>query len=74
MTMWLSLLCPANNNLIKPKNLGKASVILYSSIEDMKEDEKLYIITDIFKIKKEYEELDRKKLKCPVFSCQKPYR
>ncbi len=40
-------------------------------LEDMKEDEKLYIISDIFKIKKEYEDLDRKKFKCPVFGCQK---
>jgi hypothetical protein len=37
----------------------------------MKEDEKLYIISDVFKIKKEYEDLDRKRFKCPVFGCQK---
>jgi hypothetical protein len=40
----------------------------------MKEEEKVYILTDIFKIKKEYEDLDRKRLKCPVYSCQKNYR
>lgn len=35
------------------------------------------ILMDIFKIKKEYDEnvaLDRKKLKCPIYACQKTYR
>jgi hypothetical protein len=43
----------------------------------MKEEEKIMILMDIFKIKKEYDEnvaLDRKKLKCPIHACQKTYR
>ena len=56
---------------MKQKSLGKVSVTCVFMLEDMKEDEKLYIISDIFKIKKEYEDLDRKKFKCPVHGCQK---
>lgn len=43
----------------------------------MKEEEKVMILMDIFKIKKEYDEgvaLDRKKFKCPIHACQKTYR
>ena len=35
------------------------------------------IMMDIFKIKKQYDDnlsIDRKKLKCPIYSCQKTYR
>jgi hypothetical protein len=37
---------------MRPKSLERASVNGFLYLEDMKEDEKLYIITDIFKIKK----------------------
>ena len=43
----------------------------------MKEEEKVTIFMDIFKIKKEYDDglsLDRKRLKCPIYTCQKVYR
>lgn len=50
--MWLNLSCLHNSNLMKQKSSGKASVNLFFKLEDMKEDEKLYIMTDIFKIKK----------------------
>ena len=43
----------------------------------MKEEEKVMILMDIFKIKKEYDEgvpLERRKLKCPIHACQKTYR
>ena len=46
-------------------------------LREMKEEDKLTILTDIFKIKKEYEEpvpLERRRLKCPILSCQKIYK
>ena len=42
----------------------------------MKEDDKLTILLDVFKIKKEFEDPTSiiRKLKCPVFTCGKNYR
>lgn len=43
----------------------------------MKEEEKNMILMDIYKIKKEYDDpsqIDRRRLKCPIYSCQKQYR
>lgn len=43
----------------------------------MKEEEKAMVLMDIFKVKREYEDptqLDRKKLKCPIYACQRIYR
>ena len=42
----------------------------------MKEEDKLTVLLDVFKIKKEFEDPSAiiKKLKCPVFSCSKTYR
>jgi hypothetical protein len=42
----------------------------------MKEEDKVSILMDIFKIKKEYEDTNtlNRKLKCPVHTCEKVYR
>lgn len=40
----------------------------------MKEEEKVMILMDIFKIKREYEDNLSRKLKCPIHACQKTYR
>lgn len=45
-------------------------------VEDMKEEDKMTVLFEVFKIKKEFDDPSNinHKLKCPVSSCGKTYR